>query len=158
MQYTVTSIREEKENRAFFLEYLKRCDWKAGGVLAGLIEKDEFFKGDDEVFFLMDTKHIVSFLALAHKDCIDDETLMPWIGFVYTDKNYRGRRLGGQLIRHALNTAKGRGHSRVYLATGHIGLYEKYGFEYLENKRDIYGEDSRIYFYDLLSFKGETNI
>lgn len=157
MQYTVTSLSEEKENRSSFLAYLKDCDWKAGGVLAGLIEKETFFKDDDEVLFLMDENHIVSFLTLAHQDCIDEETLFPWMGFVYTDKKYRGRRCGGQLIRYALNLAKSRGYLRVYLATDHIGLYEKYGFEYLENRKDIYGEDSRIYFYDLRSCKGEVN-
>jgi len=34
---------------------------------------------------------------------------------------------------------------RVYLATDHIGLYEKYGFEYFENRVSVYGEDSRVY-------------
>lgn len=148
MQYTVIPFREERENRVFFLSYLKKCGWKAGNVLAGLIEKGGFLYKDD-VFFLMDGKHIVSFLTLAHQDCIDDETLAPWIGFVYTDRKYRGRRSSQQLIRYALNIAKGRGSTRVYLATDHIGLYEKYGFEYLESRKDIYGEDSRIYFYDL---------
>lgn len=149
MNYIVTSLKEQKQNRVFFLSYLKKCDWKAAGVLAGLIESGNFFDPDDEILFLMDGNNIVSFLTLAHQDCINDDSLMPWIGFVYTDKRYRGRRSSELLIRHALNIAKSRGYAKVYLATDHIGLYEKYGFEYLENRKDIHGEDSRVYFFDL---------
>ena len=37
------------------------------------------------------------------------------------------------------------GKDKVYICTGEIGLYEKYGFEYIENRVDIWGEDSRLY-------------
>lgn len=149
MDYTVTSLNKEKENREFFLTYLKECDWKSGNILAELIDKGDFFNEDDEIFFLMDGKSIVSYLILAHQDCIPDETLGPWIGFVYTDKKYRGNRCSEKLIRYALNIAESRGYKKIYLATGHVGLYEKYGFVYSESRKDIYNEDCRIYYYDL---------
>jgi GNAT superfamily N-acetyltransferase len=149
MNYSITSLNEEKENRGFFLTYLKECEWKSANILYGLLVKGDFFNEDDEVFFLMDDKNIVSFLILAHQDCIPDETLGPWIGFVYTDKNYRGNRCSEKLIRHALKAAESRGYKKVYLATGHFGLYEKYGFVYSESRKDIYNEYSRIYYYNL---------
>lgn len=37
------------------------------------------------------------------------------------------------------------GAKQVYICTDHVGLYEKYGFTYLENHVSIYGQDSRVY-------------
>ncbi len=97
----------------------------------------------------MDGEKIVSFLTLAHQDCNDDDTMSPWIGFVYTDESYRGKRSSEKLIRHALNKAKAKGIKEVFLASDHIGLYEKYGFKYLDTRDDIYGEKCRVYSYCL---------
>ena len=35
--------------------------------------------------------------------------------------------------------------SNVYISTNHIGLYEKYGCDYMTEMKDIHGEKSRIY-------------
>ena len=36
------------------------------------------------------------------------------------------------------------GAKQVYVCTDHVGLYEKYGYAYVENRVSIYGEDSRV--------------
>ena len=33
----------------------------------------------------------------------------------------------------------------VYISTGHVGLYEKYGCEYMTQMNDMGGEPSRVY-------------
>lgn len=149
MEYSIVEFKQVKEKQNMLLEYLKNCDWDAGKLLAELLIKDEFFNKEDKILFLLDNNFIVSFLTLAHQDCIADKTLSPWIGFVYTDKKYRGHRNSEILIKYALNIAKLNGNKNVYLATDHIGLYEKYGFTYWKNMEDIYKEDSRIYTYNL---------
>lgn len=75
--------------------------------------------------------------------------MFTWIGFVFTFPEYRGNRYSGQLIQHACEYGKNKGDKVVYIATDHIGLYEKYGFEYKENRIDIYNENSRIYYKNL---------
>ena len=72
--------------------------------------------------------------------------MFPWIGFVFTSPEYRGHRYSEIVINAACNEATKFGCKRVYLATDHIGFYEKYGFTYVENRIDIYNEDSRIYY------------
>ena len=66
------------------------------------------------------------------------------VGF-HVSEPYRGHRHVGKLIDHACAVAREHGVQRVYLCTDHVGLYEKYGFTYLENRVSIYGEDSRVY-------------
>lgn len=134
----------EKENIS---RQIKACDWGCAKFLAELIEQDKFqdMLGGGKLFLMLDEDKLVSFCTLAKKDCINDDSLYPWIGFVFTVPEYRGNRYSGQLIDHAFEEAKKQGFDKVYVATDHIGLYEKYGFEYMENRIDIYGEDGRIY-------------
>ncbi len=68
---------------------------------------------------------------------------MAW--FFHTTPAYRGRRYGKIFIDHACRAAKEMGYHKIYIATDHINLYEKYGFPYLENRVDIHGTDSRVY-------------
>ena len=66
---------------------------------------------------------------------------------------YRGHRYSGVVIDYACNKAKEQGFDTVYLATDHIGLYEKYGFSYIESRMDVYNEMSRIYCRKLIANK-----
>lgn len=40
---------------------------------------------------------------------------------------------------------KERGQEYIYISTNHIGLYEKYGYEFFQMMKDVGGEDSRVY-------------
>lgn len=129
------------------IEKIGEGDWAAAGFLAKLLRNGTFRDtlGEGSLYLLMDDEKIVSFVTLTRKDCINDDSLYPWLGFFFTFPEYRGKRYGGKLLAYAAEEAWKRGYHRVYLATDHIGLYEKYGFTYLENRLDVYGEDSRIY-------------
>ena len=129
------------------IEKIEAGDWVAAKFLAKLLREGTFRQsvGGGTVFLLMDGENVVSFVTLTRQDCIRDENLYPWLGFFYTFPAYRGHRYGGQLLAYAAQEAKKQGFAQVYLATDHLGLYEKYGFTYIENRVDIYGTDSRIY-------------
>ena len=137
----------ENDNQQDLIEKIEQGDWSATKYLAKLLREGTFrtLVGGGTVYLLMDGENIVSFVTLTHQDCIADEALYPWLGFFYTFPAYRGHRYGGQLLEYGAQEAKKQGHKQVYLATDHEGLYEKYGFTYLENRVDIYGVDSRIY-------------
>lgn len=146
----VINFYESSAQKAL-IEKIEQGDWRAAKFLAKLLREGTFQQavGGGTVYLLMDGENIVSFVTLTRQDCVADETLYPWLGFFYTFPEYRGHRYGGQLLAYAAEEVKKRGCKQVYLATDHVGLYEKYGFNYLENRVDIYGEDSRIYRKDL---------
>ena len=131
------------------LAYLQKCPWRAGPALARYLQAGDVFAPGDGIYFLRKEGQPLGFCTLSHRDCIEDAALFPWIGFVFIDEAHRGHRYSGLLLQYALHRAAEQGHSNVYLATDHVGFYEKYGFRYLENRLDIYGEDSRIYYYPL---------
>lgn len=126
---------------------IEEASWAAAKLLAKLLREGTFHAtlGDGTVYLLMDGEEIVSFVTLTRKDCIADESLYPWLGFFFTFPQYRDHRHGGKLLSYAAQQAKEKGSNRVWLATDHVGLYEKYGFTYVENRMDVYGENSRIY-------------
>lgn len=141
---------KEFGDRNEWIEKIRSCDWGAAKLLADILERDRFDELlDGQLFVMADGKKAVSFCTLTKRDCIEDDVLYPWIGFVFTAPEYRGNRYSGKLIEHACEAAKEQGHSKVYIATDHIGLYEKYGFTYIESRIDIYNEECRIYYKDI---------
>lgn len=137
----------QAEHQDILIEEIGQSNWGAAKFLVKLLREDTFRQtlGDGTVYLLMDGKCIVSFVTLSRQDCIADQTMCPWLGFFFTFPEYRGNRYGGKLLAYAAEEARRQGFQKVYLATDHIGLYEKYGFTYFGNRIDVYGEDSRIY-------------
>ncbi len=131
----------------YWLAEIKKGDWGAIPTLARFIEENSFHEnlGEGTLLLLTEWDRLLSFVTFAERDCIDDEKLSPWIGFVYTFPEYRGHHYVGKLIFRCEEIASEKGISQIYICTDHIGLYEKYGFTYIESRADIYGGDSRIY-------------
>ena len=139
----------EKER---LIEKIEASGWTAGRFLGELLRNGTFFDmlgGTGEVFLLMDGDDLASFLTLTGQDSIRDETMTPWVGFVFTFPQHRGHRYAGILLEHAEKMAASRGHQRLYIATDHVGLYEKYGYTYLEYRIVYWGSDERILFKEL---------
>lgn len=137
----------ESENQAELIEKISTCDWSAARFLVELLQKGTFNEtlgGWGELYLLMDGENLVSFATFAGQDAVRDETLTPWIGFVYTAPEYRGHRYAGRVLAHAEAQAANRGYSKIYIATDYVGLYETYGYAYQENRIDCWGDDQRV--------------
>ena len=136
------------DNKEHWLEEIKKCDWEAGQYLYQLLSKDslkEKVGATALVLMLVEEDRLVSFCTFAPLDDIQPTNLSPWIGFVYTFPEFRGHRYVGQLFDYAESIATVMGREFIYISTGHVGLYEKYGYEFYKMEKDIGGEDSRIY-------------
>lgn len=142
----------ESADQLALQEKIAACDWSAAGFLAELLKKGTFNEtlgGWGYLFLLMDGENLVSFATLTGQDAIRDETMTPWIGFVFTRPEFRGNRYAGRVLAHAEKMAARLGYRRVYLETDHVGLYEKYGYTFLENRIDFWGEAARVLYKDL---------
>lgn len=142
----------KSDRQEHWLAEIKKSDWRAAPTLARFIEEKSFHDnlGRGTLLLLADGDRLASFVTFAERDCIDDEKLTPWVGFVYTFPEYRGHRYVGRLIRRCEEIAAEKRVPQIYICTDHVGLYEKYGFSYMESRVDIYGGDSRIYFKNIL--------
>ena len=135
------------ENKEYWLSQISKSDWGAGQYLSYLLKEDKLhgLVGNCSVLMLVDGDNLVSFCTLAEKDDVQPTDLTPWIGWIYTFSEYRGKRMAGELLAHAEILAKESGATHTYISTNHIGLYEKYGYEFFITAKDVEGEDTRVY-------------
>lgn len=139
-------FKEEKAARAHWTEEIQKSDWRAAGFLAELLTKGTFKDtfGEGELYMLTDGDRLAAFVSFAQRDCLKNESRSPWAGFVYTFPEHRGHRYSELLIGKCAEAAKLKGHDILYICTDHVGLYEKYGFTFLENGVDWWGGEQRI--------------
>lgn len=142
----------EESNQQVLMQKIAQCDWSAAQFLVDLLKKNTFNEtlgGYGDLYLLMDGENLVSYATLAGQDSVRDKSLQPWIGFVYTAPEYRGHHYAGQILSYAEAVAASKGYKKVYIATDHVGLYEKYGYSYLENRIDCWGDDMRVLFKEI---------
>ena len=139
---------EPAENKAHWLEQMRRTDWDAGQYLHWLAE-NETFGADTHLLLLADGDALASFCTYAESDEIDDPSMAPWIGFVYTFPEHRGHRYSGMLIAYAVQLAKAQGRKQIFVSSEEKGLYEKYGFRFLKNAQSIHDYETQIFVCDL---------
>ncbi len=81
-------------------------------------------------YLCLDGDKIVGGLGVIDNDFHNRKDLAPNICAVYTEKEHRKKGIAGQLLNMAVDDMKKKGVSPIYLATDHIGFYEKYGWEF----------------------------
>ena len=136
------------DKKEHWLSEIKKSDWGAGQFLYQLLSEGRLKQMVGEtalVPMLVDGDRLIAFCTFAPKDDIQPTDLFPWIGFVYTFPAYRGHRYAGMLLDYAESIATIMEREYIYISTNHIGLYEKYGYEFYKMEKDIEGEDSRVY-------------
>ncbi len=143
-----------------WLEQIGESDWSAGRYLHQLLSENRFFDltgKSSKVLLLADGDRLAAFCSYGEKDDIPDTDLTPWMGFVYTFPEYRGRRLMGKLICRVKELARADGKEFVYISTDHTGLYEKYGAVFRTVLPDSRGGNSRVYRLNTYGFSGWEN-
>ena len=98
----------EDGQKEHWIKEIEGFSWGAAKYLAKLLRENSFedtLGKNGKLFLLIDGEKIVSFVTLTHQDCIADESLFPWLGFVFTAPEYRGRRYSELLIEHACGEA-----------------------------------------------------
>ena len=138
----------DSERQSHWLNEIKRSGWSAAAYLHELLVNGTFFGAAGErskVLLLTDGDELISFCTYAEKDDIQPTELTPWMGFIYTFPEHRGHHYAGLLMEEAERLAIKDGVSEVYISTDHIGLYEKYGCEFIAEMKDMNGKLSRVY-------------
>ena len=69
--------------------------------------------------------------------------LYPWLINVYVDEKFRGRNVARELMNTVKENTKKLGLTELYLYTKHIGLYEKFGWKFIEEVK-TFKDDSPV--------------
>ncbi len=143
----IISLRENPEYFEKILDYVKAA-WPA---VPGVVYEDCMKHCADAPFVLpqwylleKDGKGI-GCAGLVTNDFISRMDLCPWICAVYVDEAHRGNAYTGLLLEKASEDALAAGFENIYLATEHVGLYEKFDFIHIGWGYDVSGDKMRIY-------------
>jgi N-acetylglutamate synthase-like GNAT family acetyltransferase len=96
-------------------------------------------------YLLLENDKIIGCAGLVTNDFISCMDLWPWLCALYIEEEYRGNAYGSLLIARLKQDAAKAGFTTLYLSTGHVGYYEKYGFKYVCTGYHPWGESSRVY-------------
>lgn len=88
--------------------------------------------------------------ANVHEGEVLSDDLSPWITPLLVHPDERGNRYGKLLLEHARKDAGRLGFKVVYLTTGEIGYYEKYGFREVGLTTFIWGRPTKVYEHDAI--------
>jgi GNAT superfamily N-acetyltransferase len=125
--------------------YAAGCPWRAGAYLAELMRSNRFAEWE-RVIAAFEGECPIGFCTLTAKDEMPESCdFTPFIGFVYVDAAYRGRRISEQMIAAASDYAKSLGYPAVYLTSDEQGLYEKYGFTLLGAFENVQHELTQLF-------------
>ena len=87
---------------------------------------------------------IIGMYQFAYEDLSIRPDIYPWLANVYIDHEYRGKGYARILLENVKKTAREViKFDEIFLYTKHIGLYEKFGWEYVSDL-DTYNKEPRI--------------
>lgn len=81
-------------------------------------------------YLCLDGEKIAAGMGVIENDFHDRPDLTPNVCAVYTEPEYRGRGLAGQLLDFIAEDMAALGIDTLYLLTDHTSFYERYGWEY----------------------------
>lgn len=87
---------------------------------------------------------IIGMYQFAYDDLSVRPDIYPWLANVYIDEKYRGKGYGRKLLESVFDNAKKNINFRkIFLYAKHIGLYEKFGWTFIEEV-DTFKKEQRI--------------
>lgn len=148
----IYSLFDKKE---YVEEYAKSCVSEWGDTKNSLEYEEKvnrkikkILDGDDNLIsclILLDKNSLVGFISLFKADGEERQDLTPWYATMYVSNEYRGKGYSLILNKAILKEAKRLGYNKVYLKSGLINYYEKFGAKYIEDLSN--GE--KLYYIDL---------
>ena len=143
----IISIRENQSYKDVAIAYFQN-HWKSvwpiiyeDAISHSLNAKDNL----PQWYLLEKENKIIGCAGLITNDFISRGDLYPWLCALFIDEKERGQAYSTLLFNKAKSDAKRFGYQNLYLCTDHIGLYEKFGFEYIGQGYHPWEEESRIY-------------
>lgn len=100
-------------------------------------------------YLLEDEQGVAGCAGLIANDFISRSDLYPWLAALFVEPDRRGQGCAGLLIERAKKDARAGGFAALYLASDHVGFYERYGFERIGTGYAPWGESSGIFKADL---------
>ena len=126
------------------IEYAENCSWIAGKHLASMMRNHTFDEWES-VFAAITEDKIIGFCTFLKTDYYPENRYSPWISTIFVDEKYRGMRISERIINKAIEYAREQNFLKVYIPSDMIGIYEKYGFQKVDELQNYGGDIDNIF-------------
>jgi len=123
------------ENWKKLIDFVKSSSWSESSIIAKNWEEYNYLEWE-RIFAAFEDDNIIGHCSFNNVDCVPDVDYTPYIQSVFVNENYRGKRVSEKLINTAIEYAKSLRFKEVYIVSGYINFYEKYGFIKIDEKKN----------------------
>ncbi|MBP3940717.1 MAG: GNAT family N-acetyltransferase [Christensenellaceae bacterium] len=145
MEIQIRKVEKDSELMQRLLHFVENFSWHEVREHTLRQIKNWEYEDWESPFIAMDGEKIIGMATLMKTDYYPLPEIYPWVSTIFVAEEYRGQRISGKLIDFANVYAKELGFNRTYIPTGHIGLYEKFGYSYLKDIVNYGGDTDRLY-------------
>lgn len=143
ISFKVLTIGDKESNAVSQL--IEVISWSAGKSLSTKMIQQEFSGWEAVLVGWTTNQEMACFCTVTKLDSLQGEEYTPFIGYVFVQEKFRGFRLSERLLKAAESYLKKVGFEGVFLVSGEIGLYEKFGYSKIANAETIHGETENVY-------------
>lgn len=124
---------------------ISQVSWRAGKSLSEKMISKHFSDWERVIVGRNNEGKLTSFCVVSKKDGLTDNTISPFIAYVFVSEEYRGQRLSEKLLNTAENYLKEQQFKTVFIVSGEVGLYEKYGYKKRRNCTTLHGNVENLF-------------
>lgn len=129
----IKKVEKETELAHQLLDFVENCSWdECKDHIAEMIRSWNFTEWETMFAAIMDGT-IVGMASILKTDYYPLPEIFPWISCAFVSEQMRGNRISGHLINCANEYARANGFTKTYIPSEYLGLYEKYGYEYVKD-------------------------
>ncbi|MBQ8201936.1 MAG: GNAT family N-acetyltransferase [Clostridia bacterium] len=130
------------------VDYAANCSWLAGPHVADML-REHRFAGWESIFAAVKGEDIVGYCTFLQTDYYPENRYWPWISSIFVGEQHRGQGVCGHLIHAAIEYARTCGFTTVYIPSGMLGFYERYGFHKIDELTNYGGDTDSIFARDV---------
>ena len=142
---TIKKVEKDTETAVALLEFVKNFSWNEVKEHTVRVIKNWEFEEWETPFVAIANGCIIGLVTIMKTDYYPLTEIYPWISTLFVSEEYRGKRISKRLIEFANSYAKDLGFNKTYIPSGHVGLYEKYGYTYIKDIVNYGGDTDRLY-------------
>ena len=145
MNIEIHKVEPNSELSKKLLLFVENSSWEDTKEHTAKMIRENSFSEWESMFVAMDGDKIVGHASFMKTDYYPLPNIFPWISTIFVTEEYRGYRISGKLIDFINEYAKEIGFDKTYIPTDYIGLYEKYGYNYVKDIVNYGNGTDRLY-------------
>lgn len=143
--FEIKKVEKGTELAGKLLKFVEDFSWEETREHTLGMLRNWCFSDWETMFVAMAGGQVVGMASIMKTDYYPLPEIFPWISCVFVTEEYRGHRISEKMISFVNEYAKEKGFDRTYIPSGHIGLYEKYGYRYLKDIINYGNGTDRLY-------------